>query len=272
MADWSLPDVDEGYADVIDEINARDDDAVRMNDTRVADATSLPDHAKRWNNTLAVFQNWFSSAWSALVLAIAGGGTGATSAAGARTNLGVYSTTEVDNAIDGDVATHNANTFTAHGAVIAATPFKIIVRDSAGRAAVATPSASGDIATKGYVDGIASSANYNPTLTAVANIGSLQLLGGKYMKIGDSVHVTAYFYGIPSGANLLVRIGISLPFAVNIVQALDVIGVITGYQTGSPNIAGGVIGDATNDRAEAKFVSTIGGGQYFHVSFIAKAV
>ena len=47
---------------------------------------------------------------------------------------------------------HVDNTTTAHGAVSAATASKIIIRDSDGRAKIADPSASDDIASKGYVD------------------------------------------------------------------------------------------------------------------------
>ena len=47
---------------------------------------------------------------------------------------------------------HIDNTTTAHGAVSAATASKIIIRDSNGRAKIADPSASDDIASKGYVD------------------------------------------------------------------------------------------------------------------------
>lgn len=53
-----------------------------------------------------------------------------------------------------NISTHTALTNTAHGATSAATASTLIARDSAGRAQVATPSAAGDIATKGYADGV----------------------------------------------------------------------------------------------------------------------
>jgi len=57
---------------------------------------------------------------------------------------------DVQDAID----EHTTNTTTAHGAVSTATASKIIIRDSNGRAKIADPSASDDIASKGYVDGL----------------------------------------------------------------------------------------------------------------------
>ena len=48
-------------------------------------------------------------------VAVADGGTGASSAAAARTNLDVPSTSEVTAEIDGDVATHAADTTAVHG-------------------------------------------------------------------------------------------------------------------------------------------------------------
>ena len=51
---------------------------------------------------------------------------------------------------------HIAKTTGIHGAVSTATASKLIIRDSAGRAQVASPSADSDIATKKYVDDIAS--------------------------------------------------------------------------------------------------------------------
>lgn len=70
----------------------------------------------------------------------------------------------VDPSAAADIATKNyvdtqdtahANLTTAHGAVSTATASKMMVRDAAGRASVADPSASTDIATKNYVDATA---------------------------------------------------------------------------------------------------------------------
>ena len=53
----------------------------------------------------------------------------------------------VASTVDGvDIAGHDSNTTTAHGAVSAATASKIVVRDASGRAAFAAPSAAGDAA------------------------------------------------------------------------------------------------------------------------------
>ena len=55
--------------------------------------------------------------------------------------------------VDGDLDDHVDNTTTAHGAVSAATASKIIIRDANGRAKIADPSASDDIANLGTVQG-----------------------------------------------------------------------------------------------------------------------
>jgi hypothetical protein len=96
MANWSLPSLTDLYTNFLAYLKGRDDDAARLNDNRVANATNLPDYAKRWNNTTKTFQEWVSSIWGNLVMGVAGGGTGASNIRDARTNLSVYSIAEAD--------------------------------------------------------------------------------------------------------------------------------------------------------------------------------
>ena len=97
MADWNLPGLTDLYTNFLAYIKARDDDAVRLNDSRVLiGATNLPNYAKRWNHAYSRFENWLTNAWSPLVVGQGGGGTGASTWEDARTNLDVYSKAEAD--------------------------------------------------------------------------------------------------------------------------------------------------------------------------------
>jgi hypothetical protein len=157
MADWGKWVVTDTYTNIPTLDAGKDEDAVRLNDSRVTAATNLPAYAKRWNNGSGVFENWISPAWSAIIIAIAGGGTGASTAAGARTNLGVPSVSEAQATAQGLVDTHNAVT-SAHSATPNATASRIAMRDGAGRMQVAEPSASSDVATKNSSEAAASAA------------------------------------------------------------------------------------------------------------------
>ena len=71
---------------------------------------------------------------------------------GDNINISASDTTKVST----KVTSHIDATTGVHGAVSTATASKIIIRDSAGRAQVASPSADSDIATKKYVDDLVS--------------------------------------------------------------------------------------------------------------------
>ena len=71
------------------------------------------------------------------------------------TNAAITATDTILSALgklQAQITTHGALTSTAHDATSAATASKLIARDANGRAQVADPSASADIATKNYVD------------------------------------------------------------------------------------------------------------------------
>jgi hypothetical protein len=87
-ADWSLPTVATNDLDYVDDANQRDVDAATM---FVDTPSNQPTGSIRWNRSSLKFQEWSGVAWVDLVLAIAGGGTGAATAAAARTALGLGS-------------------------------------------------------------------------------------------------------------------------------------------------------------------------------------
>jgi hypothetical protein len=89
MADWNQPVLATAYATWHAEMQARDVNAMTLADTRLAALTNIPANAKRWNDTLDIFQSYDASVWTAMVIGVAGGGTGSATAAGARTNLGL---------------------------------------------------------------------------------------------------------------------------------------------------------------------------------------
>ena len=84
VQDWDNPVLASAYADFLSIMKGRDVDASTM-----VVMTNPPDNAKVWDTGDKTFKNFDNPAWTDLVLAVAGGGTGSTTAAGARTNLGL---------------------------------------------------------------------------------------------------------------------------------------------------------------------------------------
>jgi hypothetical protein len=105
MADWNTPDVNTNYATLLTALLARDVDALTM---QVAAITNPPVGAFKYVRASNKFQEWDGAAYQDKVLAIAGGGTGAATAAAARTALGL-----------GTMAVQDDNAVTITGGVLA---------------------------------------------------------------------------------------------------------------------------------------------------------
>lgn len=86
MANWDLPDIDTDYLEVLERLAEKDyDSATMFYDT----STNTPEHAMRWRRDNLLFEELLSGIWTPKQIAIGGGGTGAATASGARTNLGL---------------------------------------------------------------------------------------------------------------------------------------------------------------------------------------
>lgn len=105
MADWDLPTLTSTYADFLAYLKARDEDAATM---FVSAPTNPQESFIRFVRASNKLQEYLSAVWTDVNISVAGGGTGAGTASGARTNLGL-----------GTIATQNANNVTITGGSIA---------------------------------------------------------------------------------------------------------------------------------------------------------
>lgn len=85
-ANWNNPTKDSLYLDFIAEVKARDVDAITL---CVADPTNKTVGTIRYNRSTDLLEEWNGSSWDTVIFSLAGGGTAAGTAAGARTQLGI---------------------------------------------------------------------------------------------------------------------------------------------------------------------------------------
>jgi len=89
MADWSKPTITSNYVTFVDEVKNRDIDAITL---QLNDATNPPVGAVKMlrgtGDTILLF-TWSGTAYTQKMMDIAGGGTSASNAAAARSNLGI---------------------------------------------------------------------------------------------------------------------------------------------------------------------------------------
>jgi hypothetical protein len=128
MTDWNTANVSTTYASLVGKLTDRDIDCATMFDGSAS--TNLPVNSIRWNSTNYRFEQWSGSAWVPLVLSVTGGGTGASSASGARTSLG--------STVVGDAVFVAASTLAARTAIgITATGDTLVTAANAGAARTA---------------------------------------------------------------------------------------------------------------------------------------
>lgn len=104
MANWNNPLITTQYDVFVSEAKDRDVDAATM---FLNAPTNQPVGAIRLIRTPTKLQEWDGSAWGDKAIAVDGGGTGATTAANARTNLGI-----------GTMGTQNSNAISVTGGTI----------------------------------------------------------------------------------------------------------------------------------------------------------
>ena len=98
------------------------------------------------------------------------------------------------------------------------------------------------------------SGTYTPTLTNVTNVAASTARLSSYLRVGDTVTVSGQVDIDVTLTATATELGISLPIASAFTTAYQCAGVAAA--TAIVSLVGGIISDATNDRASLNFVYT----------------
>lgn len=96
---------------------------------------------------------------------------------------------------------------------------------------------------------------YTPTLTAVANVAASTAFACQWMQVGATVTVSGKLSIDPTAGATLTQLGISLPVASNFSAEEQCGG--TAATAAVSGYSAAILADATNDRAELDFTTTV---------------
>lgn len=110
---------------------------------------------------------------------------------------------------------------------------------------------------------------YTPALTNVTNLDASTAYSCQYIRVGSVVTVSGVVDADPTAAGL-VQLGIALPIASNFANANECAG--TAAATGIAGQSAGIVADATNDRAEMKWIAVDTTNQPMAFSFTYRII
>lgn len=189
-------------------------------------------------------------------LTVTDGGTGASDASGARTNLGLV--------IGSDVQAYSVN-------LDEAVTFFGATNISGAEAETLTDASNADALHIHSTTGISdvTSGTYTPTLTNTTNIDSSTASACQYLRVGNTVLVSGKVSVDPT-ATAASALGISLPIASNFGATEQCAGSASSDSVASESAA--IRADATNDRAEMAWVTTSTASADYYFTFAYRII